>query len=176
MAQPITEVIDPITRFYKESLTLPFPSFHLRNLVSGHWMNLASNEVNTLGDIAAYKRACKQATSAVKDPVKNRAFLDEMVVQGVLPMDFKAYDVDVLTGKSAYPVPKDLNLMTPGIGQIRTLGNMPGEIGAIYNEARNAGGGRITSGFKAAAKGRVQPGARQHSRSSIQTAPRCTPT
>jgi hypothetical protein len=48
------EAFDTVTRWIKQSYTLPFPRHHVRNLFSGQFMNAASGLIEGAGDWAAY--------------------------------------------------------------------------------------------------------------------------
>jgi hypothetical protein len=78
----IGDVLDGFTNFWKQSVTLPFPSFAGRNLGSGQYVNAASGLMPTFAHLSQYgqhvRRAFGMLTSGI-DPALER----ELVKYGV---------------------------------------------------------------------------------------------
>lgn len=77
-ARKITGTIDTVNRWFKNAVTLPFPSFVSRNLSSGQMANILSGEVQSAADVASYMNSVK---SAMKK--SSPEWLQELKINGV---------------------------------------------------------------------------------------------
>ena len=63
----IGKFIDDINGFMRANLTLPFPSFHVRNLSSGLYVNFATGAINNPEDMKRYMDAVQVTRAMAKD-------------------------------------------------------------------------------------------------------------
>jgi len=69
--EPFVKALDSMTAMFKGNVTLPFPAFASRNLLSGQFVNFASGFFRSLGDIDAYRNAIVKARKIGRDPSKH---------------------------------------------------------------------------------------------------------
>lgn len=98
----IGEAMDKFNRMFKGAVTLPFPSFHMRNFVSGQHMNLASEHFRGPADYAAYAKAMKEAWKLRSQGTKSHVF-KEAVANGMAPDQRALDDVELLAGDNIAP-------------------------------------------------------------------------
>lgn len=81
----IGKFIDEVNGFMRANLTLPFPSFHMRNLSSGQYVNFATGAINSPEDMKRYMDAVQVARAMAKDTnnPQYRSYLREMEVYRV---------------------------------------------------------------------------------------------
>jgi hypothetical protein len=77
---------DKLTSFYKGALTVPWPSFHVRNLVSGFWQSWSEGKVGFADLMAGYLKAGKHAESGYGKVAGEGGleYIDEIVGNGIL--------------------------------------------------------------------------------------------
>ena len=154
----IGQLIDKAIGAYKSNLTVPFPSFHVRNRASGMWMNLASNHVETPADLMRYGQASAEMTSILKNPQANAGILQEMVAHRALPVSFgqrgSGEIADVISG--ALPE-KGTSYLSP-LGPARYALDSAKAGVSGYQKARAAGSGRVWSSVKGAYNALHEPG------------------
>lgn len=145
--------IDAVINTYKRNLTVPFPSFHVRNLLSGQWMNMASNLVETPADIGRYVGAAKEAANILKKgtPAGNQA-ISEMIAHRVLPLEFGTRDVDVLEA-TAGALPKRKTEYLSPLGPPRMAADLARGVRSEFNAAKAAGSNVVSSSLQGAYKG-----------------------
>lgn len=146
--------IDSVINFYKRNLTVPFPSFHVRNLLSGQWMNMASNLVETPADIGRYVGAAQEAASILKKgtPVGNQA-IGEMIAHKVLPLEFGTRDVDVLEATAGALPKKGTQYLNPAIGPGRMAADLARGVRDEFRAAKAGGSNLASATLQGAYKG-----------------------
>lgn len=146
--------IDAVINTYKRNLTVPFPSFHVRNLLSGQWMNMASNLVETPADIGRYVGAAQEAASILKKgtPAGNQA-ISEMIAHKVLPLEFGTRDVDVLEAAAGALPKKGTQFLNPALGPLRMAGDLKAGVASEFRASTAAGSGNVSSAIQGAYKG-----------------------
>jgi hypothetical protein len=82
----LVKMIDKATSFYKGALTVPWPSFHSRNLVSGFWQSWADGKISFSDLLAGYTKAYKHATANYGKEVGEGGleYINEIVNNGIL--------------------------------------------------------------------------------------------
>lgn len=75
--------IDQFNSMFKSNVTMPFPTFHIRNWVSGQHMNVASGHVKTPKDLMRYMSAYKKALS-LREAGSADPMIREAMAHGVL--------------------------------------------------------------------------------------------
>lgn len=148
----IGEKIDGVINTYKRNLTVPFPSFHVRNLLSGQWMNMASNLVETPADLVRYGKSAKEAIDILKKPAGSGA-ISEMIAHNVLPLDFGTRDVDILEAAAGSLPKKGTQFLNPALGVPRMGMDLAQGVKSEFHAARAAGSGRVSSVIQGAYKG-----------------------
>ena len=66
--EPFVKTLDSMTAMFKGNVTLPFPAFASRNLISGQFVNFSSGFMRSIGDINAYREAVAKARRIGRDP------------------------------------------------------------------------------------------------------------
>lgn len=99
--------VNGATKKMKENLTLPFPSFFMRNAVSSIFgMNFLSGEIESMDDVANMWKSIQKMHAIKKDP---QAFADrvkDLYVQKVTNYGYAAGDVELHRLQSAFsPIP-----------------------------------------------------------------------
>lgn len=122
----IASAVDTFNGLFKRAVTLPFPSFHTRNFISGQYNNLASGFVNSPNDIAAYKNAFTKALRLFKG--KDQKLIDELYIAGVLHPERLAQDVEL---------PSSLNKATSNMLWSQPVSS-PLDVPGAFGEARAA--------------------------------------
>lgn len=78
----IQDWFDPFTKMFKENVTLPFPGFSVRNLLSGQFVNaIASGEVETLQDLTNYFRHVTDGLKLAKTPYEKMSLPQREMVE-----------------------------------------------------------------------------------------------
>jgi hypothetical protein len=90
----IGKFVDKVNSTYKGWLTIPFPAFHGRNLLSGYWQNLSDGELGVSSLTAGYRDALRYAHGNKKA----MQYVDEFVENGGLGGHGMKVDI---TGKGA---------------------------------------------------------------------------
>ena len=80
---PLGDMVDKFNKSFKGLVTIPFPSFHARNFLSGQHMNLASEHIRTPADVAAYAKEMGNAWAA-RNAGESDPFTQEAMAHGVL--------------------------------------------------------------------------------------------
>lgn len=107
--QAIGKKIDEWTRPIKQNLTLPFPSFASRNLLSGQAMNLFSNEVPDLKHLVKYGMEVNETRKILKDPAAYRGLVDELAAHRV----FDQHDLATMGTELGWDVRRAPNAISP---------------------------------------------------------------
>ncbi len=95
------DTIDHFTNFWKQSVTLPFPSFAGRNLVSGQYVNASSGLMPTFAHLSHYGQHVLEGLGMLKsgiDPALER----ELVTHGVFNPRQLSEGVDAGTAYARY--------------------------------------------------------------------------
>lgn len=93
------EMVDKFNRAFKGAVTLPFPGFHLRNLISGQHMNLASKHLKSAGDYSDYGKAVREAWKIRGEGTKSAVYR-EAVAAGMAPNKRSLDDAELLGGEN----------------------------------------------------------------------------
>lgn len=91
-AGEIGRTIDTVTGWFKQAVTLPFPSFWTRNLTSGQYINLTTGLIENGSDMAGYLRHVGDAWSKFRQGL-DPAYERELMIQRVLDADTLFEDV-----------------------------------------------------------------------------------
>lgn len=77
---------DKLTSLYKGALTVPWPSFHVRNLISGLWQSWSDGKVGLFDLMAGYMKAIKHAAAKYGKSTGEGGleYIDEIVNNGIL--------------------------------------------------------------------------------------------
>jgi hypothetical protein len=77
---------DKLTSLYKGALTVPWPSFHVRNLASGLWQSWSDGKVGLSDLMAGYMKAIKHAAAKYGKSTGEGGleYIDEIVNNGIL--------------------------------------------------------------------------------------------
>lgn len=94
--QRIGNLIDIGTKLFKENVTLPFPSFWLRNLVSGQYVNAVSGEMHTPADFGLYGQQMGRAKNILA--TKDQASISELLANGVIDPRMVSEGVEATSG------------------------------------------------------------------------------
>ncbi len=95
-AKAIGEMIDTVTQWFKNNVTILHPSFWTRNGVSGQTINMVSGDMETLGDVASYtKEVFRNGKNAKNLTAKE---LREVEFSGIIGRKFSTEDVDAFRG------------------------------------------------------------------------------
>lgn len=105
----IGRAVDKFTQWFKESVTVPFPSFIARNFLSGQHVNLTTGLVKTSDDIRLYGDSMKESVDfirrAQKDPASltaaERSRLKEYFAYNIVDPNRVGNDVELI--KNARP-------------------------------------------------------------------------
>lgn len=85
---------DKLTSVYKENLTLPFPSFSVRNLVSGQVYNTMSGHLETMEDFAKYVDKVDLARKIKANPSAYQDIVDELHIHDVYKYGYNPSDLE----------------------------------------------------------------------------------
>jgi hypothetical protein len=91
-AGEIGRTIDTLNGWFKQAVTLPFPSFWTRNLTSGQYVNLATGLIENGADLSAYGRHASEAFQKFRQGL-DPAYERELMIQRVLDPDTLFEDV-----------------------------------------------------------------------------------
>lgn len=83
-ASLIGQAVDKVTQWFKDNVTVGFPSFWTRNLGSGQYVNITSGILESPSDLAMYLRKFPEARKAAKNPATYKELLRELEVHGVV--------------------------------------------------------------------------------------------
>lgn len=86
----IAQVFDRAMAVWKGNLTIPFPSFHGRNLLSGVWMSWSEGKVPLRDILAGYRAAIRHVESKGSKPLK---YLDEIKQLDILGKHGQMLDI-----------------------------------------------------------------------------------
>lgn len=101
------EAVDKFNRMFKGAVTLPFPSFHIRNRISGMHMNLASEHLKTPADFIAYGKASREAWKMMKEGTSHPLY-KEAVAHGMAPDTYATEGVELAKNANL-----DANVLNP---------------------------------------------------------------
>lgn len=85
--------VNAMTDLFKKSVTLPFPSFHSRNFISGMYANLASGLVETPADAVAY---AKSVWDARKNMRAGTQLADDAAIYGLAGKNLGISEIGVV--------------------------------------------------------------------------------
>jgi len=101
--------VDGMTKWFKQNVTLPWPAFAARNLASGQWMNIASNEIPDIKHLGAYVQAVRDAHQMLKNPGSFRDLLEELAAHRV----YDQTDIGALGTELGWSLKNTPNPLTP---------------------------------------------------------------
>jgi hypothetical protein len=151
-AGEIGRTIDTVTGWFKQAVTLPFPSFWTRNLTSGQYVNLASGLFEGGADLAQYGRHVSDAWQQFRgglDPAYEKELLTYKVLDpDTLFEDVPAYGVADF-GRVAPRSPTELGHSWQAAGeQVAESGQLLNQIPGVQR-VRQAYGAVVNTGAKA---------------------------
>lgn len=140
----IGKFIDDVNGFMRANLTLPFPSFHMRNLSSGQYVNFATGAINNPEDMKRYMDAVQVARAMAKDTnnPQYRSYLREMEVyrvHGAQSGERMATGSEDVPLNPFIPLPKSLkqsriaNAIDTGYQNVMQLGSKAMQTVEYYN-------------------------------------------
>ena len=101
--------LDKMTNTLKTSLTVPWPAFTVRNLMSGQFWNLISDAVNTPSDVAQYARHFAKTRDMLRNPDQYADLLEEIATYDVFRYGYNAADLAGNTHVSGAVLPPPIH-------------------------------------------------------------------
>ena len=128
--------LDDVLGAIRSAITLPFPGFHVRNQLSGQYLNVSTGYIETPADLAAYVASIGKAKSARGDYFKGgNALTDDMQAYG----QFGKTSGGRMHGRMNV---RDVNTSEQSF-MTRMLGSIPGTKGVVgkgYGKVEQVGG------------------------------------
>jgi hypothetical protein len=155
---------DKMTSVFKEHLTLPFPSFSIRNLTSGQLMNVMSNHLVKASDYGEYLDDLKLSREVLKNPAKYKDIVDELHIHDVSKYGYSPADVEHASAINmnvipprAFVSPGEVQGMVKGAYQdmVNKVAETPTDFPGLWADETLKKAKIDTGGFFTGAKGKI---------------------